>query len=113
VGARVPKLDPEKCQWEVMTPSSIQVFMSLVGVRVRKLDLEKNQWEVTTPSGPQIFASLVGVEVPKLDPKKSQWEVTIPNDLEIFHLWVCQLPSWTLKRASVRSQPHAVFKSSH
>jgi len=69
-----------------MALSGLNVFTSPVDMRAPKLDLEKSQWEVTTPSGFQVFVSLVGVRAPKLDPKKSQWEVTTPSGSPSVHV---------------------------
>ena len=104
IDAQAPKLDPEKSYWEVTIPD-LQVFTSPV-VQSPKLDLEKSQWEVKTPSHLQVFTSLVDMRAPKLDPKKSQYgsrpQVVFKSSR---HLWVCELPSWTLKGASGSSQP--------
>jgi len=48
----------------------------------------------------------MGMWAPKLDLEKSQWEVTTQVVFKSSHqLWVCEVPNWTLKRASGRSPP--------
>ena len=46
------KLDPKRCQLEVMTQEGLQVFSLLVVMRVPKLDPERGQLGVTTPKWP-------------------------------------------------------------